>query len=443
MALLDLSLVTQALVSLLEKHIFASPAWGAAAAPKITPQPPDQLSDDTLGFYLIHVGEDPHFKNQPPVGATAPPIRYTPMGLQLTYQVIAHSAQPTAQSTLNEQLLLGLAMKALHDYPSLDDTTTIQPKTGPPVPVFPKDLQGHGNLIRVALLPIPHSEAAALWTGQNEPPRLALYYQVSVVMLEPEKLRARAGRVLRYGVQTFAAGAPRLDGSRNTLTVLPPGEPAMPLVLSPAVAPAAAPAGPPSADAKVSFTGANLVGDDTALSLLGAQWPDPVDTGWPVFAAGGEAQVTLQETIAGASGPRNVLPGVYSARVVVKRRRQMPDGSVRVFPQTSNATPFLISPRIDSITGAAGLVTVTGGLFDEPDVKAPPLAPDAREVHVGEQQLKEVGAAVVTPPAPGQFQVADPHTIVLRLPAGLASGPTPLKVIVRGAESPPRWIDVP
>jgi hypothetical protein len=181
------------------------------------------------------------------------------------------------------------------------------------------------------------------------------------------------------------------------------------------------------------------VGDDTALSLIGAQWPDAVTTGWPVFATDDEAQVTLQETIAGLSGPLNVLPGVYSARVVVRRRRQMPDGSTRVFPQMSNATPFLISPRVDSITSAAGVFTVAGGLFDEPDIKAQPLIPDAREVHLGNQQLKEVSAA----PGAGQFQVVDPNKIVLQLPTGLPSGPTPFKVIVRGAESPPRWIDVP
>src|SRR6266568_2300393 len=183
MALLDLSLVTQALTTLVQQHIFASSAWGAATAPNIVPQPPEDLNEDCLGCYLIHIGEDPYWKNQPPVGSTEPPIRYTPMGLQLTYQVVAHSAQPSKQAALNEQLLLGLAMKALHDYPTLDDTTAITPKSGPAVLVFPKDLQGHGNVIRVSLLSIPHAEAAALWTGQQQAPRLALYYLASVVML--------------------------------------------------------------------------------------------------------------------------------------------------------------------------------------------------------------------------------------------------------------------
>src|SRR5262249_20825975 len=157
-----------------------------------------------------------------------------------------------------------------------------------------------------------------------------------VAMLEPEKLQARTGRVLRYGVQTFVSGAPQLDGSRNTLNVIPPGEPLMSVDVSPAVAPAASPTGPATADATVSFTGTNLVGDGTSLTLIGAQWPDAAETSWPVFATDSEAQVTLQETIAGSSGPLSVLPGVYSARVTVKRRRQMPDGSSRVFPQSSN-----------------------------------------------------------------------------------------------------------
>jgi hypothetical protein len=39
--------------------------------------------------------------------------------------------------------------------------------------------------------------------------------------------------------------------------------------------------------------------------------------------------------------------------------------------------------------------------------------------------------------------VADAATITIRPPAGLLPGPIPLRVIVRGAESPPLWVPLP
>ena len=70
MALLDLSLVTRALIRVIQAHVSASGVWTGAGASldtwteiPVAPLPPDQLQDGFLGVYLYHVGEDPHFKN--------------------------------------------------------------------------------------------------------------------------------------------------------------------------------------------------------------------------------------------------------------------------------------------------------------------------------------------------------------------------------------------
>ncbi len=120
--LLDLSLVTSALVELLKAHIGQSSAWAPGlGTPLVTAQPPDQLEPKTLGVYLYHVVEDPHLKNQPPAGPDNPPVRFNPMGLQLHYQLSALGEGDAGLATLQEQLLIGAAMKALHDYPVIDD----------------------------------------------------------------------------------------------------------------------------------------------------------------------------------------------------------------------------------------------------------------------------------------------------------------------------------
>ncbi len=44
-------------------------------------------------------------------------MRFNPMGLQLHYQLSALGEGDAGLATLQEQLLIGAAMKALHDYP--------------------------------------------------------------------------------------------------------------------------------------------------------------------------------------------------------------------------------------------------------------------------------------------------------------------------------------
>ena len=432
MALLDISLVTRALVTLLDKGINGSTRWGGAPPPfTVLPAPPDQITTQSLGLYLIHVTEDPHYKSQPPAGTGAPPVRFTPMALQLVYQVTAHSPGDAdhGTETYNEQNLLGLAMKLLHDYPSISDDTKVVDQTGTAVDVFPADLKGQGNRIRISLLPFTQSEAMSLWTGgQQLAPRLSVYYHVAVVMLQPDKLQASAQRVLRYGVDVLVGGPPVIEGSSSTLQYAFPGDPGAPRTID--VSPAEAPVGDPVAGV-VTFTGANLRGAATSLQLQGLQWKDVVDTGWPVTATEGSATVALQETAAG----HTVVPGVYSARLLVRRQVSQADGSFRFFDQLSNVTPFVILPRIDSISAPVGVITVTGFVFQDAD-----LRPDAVQVQVGDQPLAPAKGAA---PGPGEFKVTSPTQLTLQLPAGFRSGPAALTVVVRGAASPPTWIVVP
>src|SRR5262249_9867439 len=87
MPLLDISLVTRTLVSLIDKHVKASSAWSGATL-RVVPQPPDKLvGQNTIGLYLYHVGEDAHYKNLPVVENNSLPLRFTPMGLNLYYQL--------------------------------------------------------------------------------------------------------------------------------------------------------------------------------------------------------------------------------------------------------------------------------------------------------------------------------------------------------------------
>ncbi len=425
MALLDLSLVTRALVRLVEEAVSISPAWLPRPMPTVSPQPPDQLGADALGVYLYHLVEAPHTKGAPPPAPGEPPVRFTPMGLDLHYQLATGVAEDDA-GAYQSQLLLGLAVKALHDYPTLTDTTAVN---GPPI-FETVGLDRADNRIRLTLEPLPAREAVSFWTAGTAPLRLAAYYQASVVMLEPERTTRRAGRVLTYGVHTFVSGAPRLEASENRLTVAVPGV-AVPQQI--ALRPAEVPIG-----GEVSFAGVDLAGDgDTFLVLRSAGWNEPriADMGWGVIATPNRVRATVAETVDGQA----VIPGLYSAAARVERTLAQPGGGTRTIEQTSNAVPFTITPRIDLPLPApspAGVLTVTGRLFAHPDLPADEVA-----VYLGTERLA-VGVAGALNPA--EFAVVDAETLEIRLAAGAASGDrVPLRVVVRGAESPPLWIAVP
>jgi len=426
MAILDLSQITKAYLTLIEESFNISAAW-SGTAPTISPAPPDRLSGDSLGFYLYHFQEDAHFKNMPPLGRDHPPVARQPMALQLFYQLSSSSAADDGSGTLTEQQMMGIAMKALHDTPTLTDTTRINGVT-----VFPVALLDHENVLHTTLQPMPHTEAVNYWSAGTAPLRLAAYYQVGVVMLEPEPVRIRPGRVAVYGVHTFLQGAPRIDSRSNTLTFNVPGEASPRQVV---VRPAQVPFGD-----RVTFAGSGLVGDETALLLRHPRWPEPREVGldWAVAPSGDRLIASAgEQTLAGD----DLLPGMHAAIVRVRRNRTMPDGTIRVFEHLSNDCPFTLAPRIDSVglPVAQGIFEVQGYRFDHPSLKV------TRAVYLGAEALTVDNPNAL---AQGTYGVVTPPNALpllrMRLPAGLESGrPLPLRIFINGAESPPRWIKVP
>src|SRR5262245_49320494 len=230
MPLQDLSLVTTTLLRLLKARV--DQMWAGFFPPSPPNPPPPSIrysgvssntlsGDQALGVFLYHTNEDPHFKNAPHVFQDQPPVRFTPMGLQLHYQLISHAADlgDPDSAAIRSQRLFGLALKALHDFPSLDRNTQIGGTL-----IFPPELQGTENVMRITLKNIPANEATSFWNPGDQAVRLAAYYEVSAALLTPDRPQMRAGRVLRYGIQVFVNGAPRLDTSRSTVRFRIPGE---------------------------------------------------------------------------------------------------------------------------------------------------------------------------------------------------------------------------
>ena len=424
MALLDLSLVTQSLIDLIDTQITNSSAWNPVNMLSVDPYPPDRLTgDNTLGFYLYHVTEDSTGKNTYIPGVSDVPVRYTPMGLNLYYLLTAHSDLDNTNSVYREQLMMGLAMKALHDFPLVDDTTLVAGNL-----VMHPLLRGADNAFRVSMLPIKQDDSVAYWTAGSSPQRLAAYYHVAVVKLEPEEPRVRAGRVLTYNVFPLPSDAPHAEATENVISFTLPGElDPRALDLRPAQV---------TYDTPFSVLGSAFTGDRVLLQIRRADWDAPVevDAAWNVSATSSRISATARTAVSGV----DVVPGIYTASVKVERWRMTATGT-KILESSSNETPFAIVPEVTTPTvpDPAGRFTVTGRVFQHADI-----APEMVQVYVGANRLTQAVNPLNL--QPGEYDIPNATTLNVRLSASAVSGDRlGVRIIINGAENAPQWVIVP
>lgn len=432
MGLLDLSYVTTTVTNLIGTVVNASAGSTAVGNVTVSAQPPDlikisQASSNIVGFYLYHVAEDPHFRNLAPTGVDSGPVRYSPMGLVLHYQLTAH-AEATENGTLQEQTMMGLAIKALHDHPLIDNTTEVNGIK------IVKPLTAEFDIpLRISLMPLPYNEAVSYWTAGSTPLRLAAYYEVSVALLEPEEMTSRSSRVLTYNVFAGVKGTPRLTSSCNTLSfTLPEESEAREATLQPAEV---------SYGQTVTLKGENIGSKETIVLLNNARWDETVavDSGWAVTSGTGELKAAIRQTIVRPDlPPMVVLPGLYAAQVKVVDERTDSRGRPHTVEQFSNFTPFTITPSVEPLDtpDGSGVLDVKGAIFQDPDLPSGNV-----QVFIGETRLKTGTHGSLNN---GQFAVKDANTLQIRLPGGLKHGMwVPFRLIVNGAESQPQWIRMP
>jgi len=184
MEILDISLVTKTLINLIEYSFKASNLWnpeGNCNSPQVSPQPPDKLIKDSVGIYLYHVKEENHYKNLPTRGKNILSVHDIPLELSLYYQLTTHSELQTDHGILIEQKMLGIAIKALHDYPVIDDKTEIVDLMGNHNKVFPEGLCKGNNRLKIMLDPISPHDAILFGKTSHTPLRLTAYFQVRII----------------------------------------------------------------------------------------------------------------------------------------------------------------------------------------------------------------------------------------------------------------------
>jgi len=480
MAWTNLHDVTKTLTHLLSLYIVDVLEPGFTGL-SVTDQLPTALNNAqrTLNLYLYHAREDPSGRNLMSNGADYPPAPYTPLGLELFYLLTAHHQVSPEVDAEMQQRLMGYAIKTFHDVALIADTTAVSGTL-----VMMKNVLGNGNRFEIVPRNPTPEEALSIWTtGNREFTRLAAYYGVRAVFLDPLPATAESGIVLSVGAHVKPIGTLHLGDTHSSVRfALPDGTPASAestpgtafLVPPPKAAPAPHPW--PNADAMVTVE-MEASGSDLRVVLRHPAWrklSPPIDTivvdealnaplDWTLaFAAPGVVlqiantlnyrdDTGLVKTVAMYPGPCGITVESVIDQTVVA-------GTLRTQVQTSNEATFIVAPRVQTqISGMSGAVYRLA--MGPGSMVAPGLGDPAFAIELavnGEVYARYAGAG--DPPA-GQFKVVpgqsfanpeNPPPTVTRDAIDISPSATaphnadiPVRLAVGGAAAQPFWVRFP
>jgi hypothetical protein len=466
MALINLYKVTKTLTELLKVNVGENIDSDLASTLQVTAVPPEKVDNVTnqLNLFLYHISEDAYYKNMLGPGSDVPNVAKTPMALNLFYILTVHhegASEPDLDME-EQQKLMGYALKTFHDFPVITDQTEING-----TPILDADLQGKDNSLEVILRPVSPEDAIAFWGSEDtRTVRLSAYYEVRVVMLEPEPPKTMPGIVLNLGTYLVQLGTPQLTSSQSLVQFQLPalnGGGMQQVTASPARVTLDSSDPLSEAHNRFELRGTNLAaGISRSLVLKNSLWakrppPEgPVDqvvvdsavaeeSNWQLKFAADRVTVQVAPTLTlDGADALTLLPGIYSASVQTVQTEQVINNQLKQIMATSNEVSFAIAPRIASHDNPDTDGTIQINLGDEFDLTDAGL--ELQVVVAGEVYE---GVESNLPSTPGQFvalndPLATPANSIKISPSANfdAAIPQPFQLIINGAESAPFWIEV-
>ncbi len=159
----------------------------------VTLAPPDVtvagINDARVNLYLFQVAENAELRNQDLPGR-GHPARFgrPPLSLNLRYLLTGYGAtEDQEESDLNAQIVLGDAMRALHDHAILTGSLTIgRPGAGTVGdPILDLGLRGQIEQVKVTLVPSGLEEMSKLWSSIHDVNfRRSVVYEATAIQIE-------------------------------------------------------------------------------------------------------------------------------------------------------------------------------------------------------------------------------------------------------------------
>ncbi len=160
----------------------------------ITTQPPDQVRPDAtrnrINLFLYHTEYNAAWRNTDLPGQGRPGEKLPPaLPLNLHYLLTVYAEN---DNELIAQVLLGNAMRVLHDHPVLARSEI-------EAALAEAKLDAQVERVRVTALPITPDELLGIWSGFQSEYRLSAGYKVGVLLIESARLSSAPLPVLRRG----------------------------------------------------------------------------------------------------------------------------------------------------------------------------------------------------------------------------------------------------
>lgn len=451
----DLFSATQTLTRLLRFNV--ERLRGTVPALNITVMPPESVSgSDTINLHLFHVVEDPATRNRPGPAADAP-IATNPLALNLFYILTAHHEVNQIFDAETQHHLMGLAMKTMHDFPRIDDSVTFDRGGVLPEPVLPPALVGTQSRLDIIQRPITPEDAINFWSAESSATvRLAAYYEVRTLFLEPEAAESVSGTVYDVGLFVEVGGPPVLTRATSQIMFTPPpatGLGPQTVTADPARASFAPDLAPSPAEIRIAGSAMGTQ-PDTRIVLRNTDWIalDPtlesaeidsaLNPDWAPTVVGETASFNFRPTlrVSEAGGVRlvDILPGNYQVSLRVRQEMPGPGGTTRVTDSESNRLNVSLGAHIANVTPPGGNGRMVLELTPEFTLDDPAL-----------DYALSIGGTVYDLTGAFSGVAADDAGLFLPVPTGLEFHPLfdatvpgfhHVRLWVNGAESQPYWV---
>ena len=345
--------------------------------------PGDRLPEVSgVNLYLYRVTESPYTRNEPWRGdRTTPPSDRPALGLQLFYLLTPLSTRPDdASFTLGDDAhtMLGVAMSVLQANPVLNNTHIPGFDADAVLPDF---LRNSYEQIKVTLMPTSIEDLSKIWAAINQPYRLSVAYELSLVEITPTAPPPVNGGI----VYATHLDVRTLDAPRLTALV-------------------------PASGALASVSGGTLQANALALEGFGFLFPGQsaaVRVGGQLVAirsspAPTDTSISVTLPLSLAAGPQE-------------------DVSVTLNGRTSTPLTFTVTPWLDRI------VPVRTAL----DTATPQLTLSGTGFTSNPQNVRLEGPGGAT--TVSAFVTAADSQAVINLPAGLANGLYNIRLVLNDA----------
>jgi hypothetical protein len=203
--------VTQALRRLLRSQLRLG-GTGTENA-DVTLLPPGINLPSLLGvnLYLYRATESPYLRNRDwPGDRITPPSGQPALSLQLSYLLTPLSAPPGNDDLTGDDAhkMLGMAMLTLQEHPVLNDVHISGFDADAELPDY---IRNSFEKVKIALVPATMEELSKIWSTINQPYRLSVVYEVSLVELTPTPPPPVSGGIVQTtGVSVIPLDPPQL-----------------------------------------------------------------------------------------------------------------------------------------------------------------------------------------------------------------------------------------